>query len=307
MRKIFIQEALQEQFNRDGYVVIPWLTPHETTSLKQQFENAAIKQDNQFYASAHDTDLALRRTMSDAIKDAFQQAASKTLIDMELLGGSFIVKPPAYEHVLQAHQDWNIVDESQFVSCNIWVPLVDTSKGNGAIMVMPKSHRWIDAYRHSSIPCAFSAVHDLILESMTTLELKAGEALIYNHALLHASHPNTSQFSRIACALGIKPKEADMLFYFNNEGTIEEYESNPDFFMLENVFTKPSQLNLKKSIPYNFTRCTPAEFYELSGITPPAKAPEEIETETTDSPQLPFWKVYTPGNIVREIIHRLKG
>jgi hypothetical protein len=306
MRNIFIKESLQEQFSRDGYVVVPWLTAEETASLKQQFLDKEKATTKQFYASAHDPDLAWRTKMSEDIKTAFQQPASSTLIDMELLGGSFIVKPPAYEHVLQAHQDWNIVDESHFFSCNIWVPLVDTDKNNGAIMVMPKSHQWIEAYRHSSIPCAFSSVHQLILDTMTTLELKAGEALIYNHALLHASHPNTGDTARIACALGIKPKEAAMLFYFNNQGRIEEYESNPEFFMQENVFAKPSSLILKRSFSYEFPSVSPAEFYAMSGITPPITETEEVEAIPSDSPTLPFWKVYTPGNIAREIIHRLK-
>jgi hypothetical protein len=215
-----------------------------------------------------------------------------------------IVKGTHNKYLLQPHQDWNIVDESMFRSFNVWIPLVDLNQENGAIMVMPGSHNWIDTYRHSSIPCAFSQVHSLLLEKMQTLYLKAGEALIYDHALIHASHENRSGEVRVACASGIKPKEAEMLFYWNNNGIIEEYKSNADFFMTENVFAGPGSLEKKKTVKYDFKSVSVDEFYTLSGIAVPQKDEPELKVERIEG-RLPFWKVYTPMNILREIKFRI--
>jgi hypothetical protein len=307
MRKIFKDDELEKKFNEDGYVVIPFLNKDELSGLIQTYANAQIETSNQFYASAHDSSLEVRMNMSEEIKTAFTRSSQNTLINMELLGGSYIVKPKQYQHILQAHQDWNIVDEDQYVSCNIWIPLVDTTKNNGAILVMPKSHNWIKSIRHSSIPCSFSSVHDLLIENMLTLDIKAGEALIYNHALIHASHENQSNEARPACALGIKPKEAEMLFYWNNNGVIEEYKCNPEFFMNENVFSGPGNLQKIKTIDYSFPKVDDNMFYALSNIPQPIVLIEEKqETLSVKELKLPFWKIYTPLNIVREVLHRLK-
>jgi hypothetical protein len=306
MRQYFKDSALNAEIEKKGFVVLPFLNNEELTALQSAFSNIPAEEITQFYASAHHPDVEFRKKMSELIKQNLHRALNEYMIDIDLLGGSYIAKPPKYEQVLQPHQDWNIVDESTFRSFNVWIPLVDLNQENGAIMVMPGSHRWIDTYRHSSIPCAFSAVHSLLLENMQTLYLKAGEALIYDHALIHASHENRSSEVRVACASGIKPKEADMLLYWNNNGTIEEYESNAAFFMTENVFAGPGNLVKKQTLEYDFKSVSADEFYTLCGIAAPKKVEPEVQIERTED-KLPFWKVYTPMNILREIKSRITG
>jgi hypothetical protein len=305
MRTYFKDNALNNEIAQKGFVVVPFLNEAELEILKNAFHAIPTHEISQFYASAHQPDTDFRKKMSELIKEKFSRSLNEYMIDMDLLGGSFIAKAPQYHHVLQPHQDWNIVDESIFRSFNVWIPLVGLNEENGAIMVMPGSHKWIDSYRHSSIPCAFSEVHHLLLENMQTLYLKAGEALIYDHALIHASHENRSNEIRVACASGIKPKEVEMLFFWNNNGTIEEYESNADFFMTENVFAGPGNLLKRRSLAYDFTSVSLHDFYRLSGIAAPKV--EEQATIAVNEVTPPFWKVYTPINILREIKSRILG
>lgn len=308
MRNYFKDINLDATVKKNGFVVVPFLKSDELNALLRTFNTIPTNEINSFYATSHQTDVSFRKKMSELIKKNLSRSLNEYMIDMDLLGGSYIAKPPKYEHVLQPHQDWNIVDEEKFRSFNIWIPLVDLDESNGAIMVMPGSHRWIKSYRHASIPCAFKQVHNLILEYMTPLYLRAGEALIYDHALLHASQPNRSDKMRIACASGVKPEEADMVFYWNNNGKVEEYNSSPDFFMQENVFTGPHGLKKQKEVAYDFHSVSEEEFYELSGIE--KNMPTEIARVQEDSaPQIrpSFFEVYTLGNILREIKYRLSG
>lgn len=305
MRQVFKDSELNKQIHEKGYVVVSFLNDMELADLKDTFTSIPQSELTQFYASAHHPDLDFRKKTSEIIKSTLSRSTNEMMIDMDLLGGSYIAKPPHYAHVLQPHQDWNIVDESQFRSFNIWIPLVDLTPENGAIMVMPGSHDWIKSYRHNSIPCAFSEVHSLLLQNMDTLFLEAGEALIYDHAMIHASHENKSNEVRVACASGIKPKEAEMLFYWNNDGVIEEYESNADFFMNENVFVGPGNLEKIRSLKYDFKKVSEEDFYQLTGIEAPY-IEQNNEVEIVEE-SLPFWKVYTPLNILREIKLRLAG
>jgi len=148
----------------------------------------------------------------------------------------------------------------------------------------------------------------LVWENMKPLYLKAGEALIYDHALLHASKANNSDENRMAVASGVMPSDAQMYFYWNNNGTIEQYESNTDFFMTQNIFEGPTGLKKVAELEYDFPVIEEEEFYHFIGKEPPVK---EIETHevsekiTSKKENKPLWKVYTPINILREIHYRL--
>ncbi len=305
----YLQDAeLNRQLAEQGFVVIPWLSKEEVNSLKLKFENAHDVEMPSFYATSHHQDTDFRKLMSQAITDVLKPHADATFQGCDLLGASFITKTKDDSGKLQPHQDWNIVDENQYRSFNIWVPLVDLTEENGAIEVLPKSHNWVRGYRHSSIECAYSQVHDLVWKNMKPLYLKAGEALIYDHALLHASKANRTNEWRTACASGIIPAEAQMYFYWNENGVVEKYESNADYFMTQNIFQKPVGLTKVDDLEYDFPVVGRKEFYQFIGKEMPEQIEPIPETENhfaTQTETRSFWKVYTPMNILREIHFRL--
>lgn len=307
-RQILKNELLDKELKENGYVVIPFLNHEEQAGLLNVFDTIPKEEIRHFYATAHSPDLAFRNRMSQAIKQGMKRSLEEWMVECDALGGSFIVKAPGGSDVLQPHQDWNIVNEDYFRSFNVWIPLVDLNESNGTILVMPGSHKWVRSYRHSSIPCAFEQVHLLLLQHMIPLYLKAGEALIYDHALLHASQPNKSNQMRIACASGVKPAEAEMFFYWNNNGTIEKYHSSPEFFMQENVFEGPKGLKKKGDVDYNIFFVSDNEFYKLSGIEKKTIKEEYVENKAiTKLPKPSFFQIYTPLNVLREIKLRLIG
>jgi hypothetical protein len=282
-------------------VVVPFLQDDEVQKLRDAFMMEKGNAVTGFYATAHAEDTAFRRRMSETVRAVFQRAFELYFDRCEALGGSFIVKAPHGKEILQPHQDWNIVDETKYRSFNVWVPLVDLTPENGTILVMPGSHQWHRGFRHSSIPCAYGPIHSLLIKHMEPLYLKAGEALIYDHALLHASEANRSDTPRMACACGVIPTEADMRFYWNENGTVEEYAGSPQFFMEHNVFTGPHGLLKLRDIPYDFPSFQEDDFYRFSSLPKPVSKPENAP------PQKSFWQVYTPLNIFREIKYRLSG
>jgi hypothetical protein len=249
-----------------GYVVIPFLSKEEVDHLVSFFLENHSNNIHGFYATAHVNDIEFRQKMNLEIRKVFDRAITQNFQYCRPLGGSFIVKSPNSDEKLQPHQDWNIVDEELFRSFNIWVPLVDLNDENGVIYVLPESHNWIRGYRHSSIPCVYGKVYEQVWENMIPLYMKAGEALIYDHSLVHASAANKSSQIRIACAYGIISEDAEMRYYWNNDGIIEEFEATPEFFMTQNVFTGPQGLRKLNNIKYDLHQLTKEEFYEISGI-----------------------------------------
>lgn len=310
-KRAYLKDAdLDRQLADEGFVVIPFLDEAEIVRLKEVYREAHSEEQVPFYATAHHQDPEFRKKMSNAISAVLKPHAERVFLNCDLLGASFIVKAPKAESSLQPHQDWNIVDETEFRSFNVWIPLVDLNEQNGAIEVLPKSHNWLRGYRHSSINCAYREVHGLVWENMKPLYMNAGQALIYDHSLLHASKANHSSENRIAVASGVKPNEAQMYFYWNNHGMLEQYESNTEFFMTENIFEGPGKLKKVAQFGYDFPVVTTEQFHAWNG-TKATVVQEEIlsapKAVSEAEPCEPFWKVYTPMNIIREINYRLSS
>ena len=235
MNQVLLSNELDEQLSKKGFVVVPFLDQNNILDLRSFFEQHHVAAIPSFYATAHVQDVDFRKKMNEKIRQVFEKPIERYFNNCKALGGSFIVKDNQGSQVLKAHQDWNIVDESKFRSFNIWVPLLDLTVQNGAIAVIPESHLWVQNFRGPNIPDDFQYYTDLLFNKVATLEMKAGEAWIYDHRLFHASHANVSNERRLACVYGIIPADADMFYYFGNGDKIEVYESNVEFFMNGNI------------------------------------------------------------------------
>ena len=253
MKSILKDPLLDIQLLEEGYVVIPFLSPGEISDLKAFYYQFNSERLEGMSATAHLPDIDMRMQMNDRIKAVFQRAVGETFANANALGGSFIAKGKGNAGTLSPHQDWNIVDEDHYRSFNIWVPLVDLNATNGAICVMPKSHLWLKSYRSVNIGSAYNGVEPLLWQKMSRLDMKAGEALVYDHRLIHASGENKTDEIRLAAVFGIIPDEADMFYYHKkDETTIEVYESNKEFFLYENIFEGPQKLKKVNELPYDF-------------------------------------------------------
>lgn len=248
MNQILTNKQLDEQLLKDGYVVVPFLDEMRVKELFDFFYDNHASEIPGFYATAHSTDIPFRKKMNEQIKAVFEQPIKNYFNNSIPLGGSYVVKSKSQEERLHPHQDWNIVDESKFRSFNIWVPLVNLNEENGAIRVVPESHLWVSNFRGPNIPDYFGEYNEVIWNRMTTLNMKAGEALIYDHRLFHASFANKTDELRIATVFGIIPSGAQMLYYYGNNHSVDVYESNVNFFMEGNIQKGPEVLRKIQTI-----------------------------------------------------------
>jgi len=250
VQKILTDLSLDKTLLEKGYVVVPFLNREEIEALKEFYYRHHSPSQDGMYATAHVSDIEFRMKMNYFIKEKFARAVSEVVHDCKLLGGSYIAKGKGERGILNPHQDWNIVDEDKFRSFNIWVPMVDLSDENGVICVMPESHTWQKTYRSANTTFAYQDREAEFWEKMQRLYMKAGEALIYDHRLIHASGANTTDEIRLACVYGIIPSGAEMFYYHQkDEQTIEVYRSNPEFFLYGNIFEGPKGLKKVKEIP----------------------------------------------------------
>ncbi len=249
--KILLDDGLDGRLLENGYVIIPFLEAGTVDHLKQWFHQLHPDPVQGFYASAHVPDPDFRTKISDKLRETIKPSVERAFTDGLALGGTFIAKAPGDAGVLQPHQDWNIVDEEKYRSFNIWIPLVDVSKQNGAVEILPGSHHKMRTYRGANLPNAFDEVRPLVWSALERLDMKAGEALIYDHRLVHGSGPNLTDELRLAVVVGVIHREAEMTYYYQEDGGVNEYACSPEFYLQGNPAAGPADLHLLRRLDYS--------------------------------------------------------
>lgn len=300
--KICTDKERNQRLAEQGYVIIPFLSESEIAELKDFYFAEHNTTPEHFYASAHVSDLEFRQRMHSRISEVFAKPLAREFPGANALGGSFIAKPKGKRGILPPHADWNITDEREFRSYNLWVPLVNTTVENGAVYILPGSHQWFDSFRGPGVPNVFQPVIKEIWDYMEPLEMKAGEALLYDHRLVHASPVNQTDELRLACVYGIVPQGAEMRYYTIDEGLLKSYRSNVGFFLEGDPEAGPGDLELDSVESYQYPQVDLKALKNLLGIKEEEQAPSMEPTGPRG-----FWDTYTPANIAREVGHRLKG
>lgn len=235
-----------EQLVDKGYIVLKLLDSSEIEQLNLSLSIFLKdrKIEKIFYTSGRDEafvrDLAKKLTWP-VVESKIFQLIDSTRYDSN--GCTFLLKPYGLESSLSPHQDSSLIDETKFAAFYGWIALQDTTIENGCMHAIPGSHLWGNHFRSLDVPWIFEKYTDLLLEYSQPIEMKAGEILLFDTALIHGSYPNKTNNLRAAVNLFFKPKNASMTHYarFNDtpSGKIESYKIDNDFFFKEDYRSRP--------------------------------------------------------------------
>ena len=231
-----------DQLTSEGYCIFPFLQETDIKELVNYYFSSQPEDPQHFYSSTHSADFKFRKTSSEFIKKIVSERITDFLVDYKLLGGAFVIKPPHGKGLLPPHQDWNIVDEEKTRSYNLWIPLVNVTVENGAVHVLKGSHNRIPTYRGPGIDSIFKNIEKHVWLHLKPLIMGAGEALLYDHALLHASPVNQSNEIRLGIVCGVIPLNSNMQLHFHTGSIIATYEADESFFLKKNPSDGPQDL-----------------------------------------------------------------
>jgi len=232
MLKVFRDEAQQQQFERDGYLVLPFYNENEIKELNALYQRLHPKDEQGFFPSTFSKDKQYRTVADEEIRKIGQRSMDKYLQDVKVICGSFIVKSPVPESAMCVHQDMTLVDESKFTGINIWVPLLDLNDENGTLEVLPGSHRIYPTYRGSTIPGIYEEITDDIKKYLVKLYPKAGEAIFFDQSIIHYSDANRSNGIRAVTNTYFTHKNATFQICYWKEDfgkKIEVFEEDEHF------------------------------------------------------------------------------
>jgi ectoine hydroxylase-related dioxygenase (phytanoyl-CoA dioxygenase family) len=260
---IFLDKKKQQLFELNGYVVLNLLNSEEIKELSEAYKSEDFGNPEGFYSTSFSKDEVLKTKLTSLIEAKVEAKAQKILTPFTSLGSCYLAKAPGEKSTMPWHQDWTVVDETQYDSMTIWIALQDVNEQNGAMKVIPGSHRFSDLLRSPLLGNPLSEIESELEKDAQFVNLKAGQAIIFSQALMHASPPNLSNEKRLAVTYGFIPKTASLFFYYKNEaGLIEKYQVPNTFFKRYNtqIGQRPSDGKLLETRSIKETKITLEEY-----------------------------------------------
>lgn len=262
---IFSDPKLQAAFHENGYVIVPFISTEQIEELFGVYKSCYPDGVTGFFTTTFANNVEHREMVNRSIREICIEQIDELFENYKILFSSFIVKAPGEDSRLIMHQDMTLVDEDFFSGINIWCPMVDLTETNGAIEVLPKSHRFYKTYRGSSIPDIYDSVKSEVVGLMQPCYLKAGEVIIFDQSIIHNSPPNLSHAERPSINTFVTHKEAKIRICYwdkeNHSNEVEIFEQEDTF--LENleefgstIIGQPSRGKSLGLFPYDFPKLT---------------------------------------------------
>lgn len=253
MNQIFSDTKLQSHYDEHGYVVVQLFDKKIIEALLDAYNKLDNQSLTPFHSTLHNTDILYRKAVYKSIVEIAGDKICSVFLNPWIITSSFVVKEAHEESHVVIHQDWNLTDENLLPGFNAWFPLVNTNEHNGALYILPGSHKARQIYRGTNTNNPLEYCSHININHLKKIELLAGEVIIYDVRLLHGSPPNKSNSPRIACAVGVVPKESELIhFKFDDhQNSLIEYVVNSDFYFNYNPsaeFFSTLKIKGKKSL-----------------------------------------------------------
>lgn len=270
---VFKSKEHQAFFEENGYLVVPFYNKEEIDELMNLYQKLHPKDEKGFFPSTFSRNKEYRITADKEIRRIGSRSIEAICENIKVVCGSYIVKSPGEESVMGIHQDMTLVDESKYLGINIWCPLVDLTETNGALYVLPGSHRLEPTLRHSSLPNLYDNVMEEVKQYGRPLYLKAGEAVIFDQSIIHYSPPNLSDAIRPVTNTYFTHKDAvfQICYWEESYGKKVEIFEQDDNFMTDfdqfgdNIFARPKIGKSLGLIEYDFPYLTPDDLHNKYG------------------------------------------
>ncbi len=221
MEDFFINKIWQEQFNKNGFVIVPFASQEQLNGLEEIFLKNYRKttpSDTAFFYSLLANNAEDSMCLKTEIANVLEQSYEKTFQHYCAVSESFLAKPRTVES-MELHQDWNYTDETMHCSATVWCPLTTITKQNGALFALKGSHLFFKNFRSGNLPSARIDVSKELENHLTYLEVKAGDAVIFHPALFHGSCANQTNSLRVIAAAVILPENTPISYFHSKSNT----------------------------------------------------------------------------------------
>lgn len=254
--EVLIDQSQHQKLVKLGYVTLPVLDEDIISQLKEFYLKLSSPFEKGFHPTMMWNDPQVKVSVSETICRLLENYVNQHMQGHRLLYGNFMVKQPGGESAMKLHQDWAYVDEREQDSYAIWFPLDDLTKDNGALYMVPGSHKIKNTVRGPGVFCPFFDHNELITSSYgIPLYLKKGQPVLWHHRMLHYSPANLSDQPRIAVTAILVPVGQEVIHYYKPENTdeVEKYSVQDGFYFNYEIGKRPVKyVTLLNKFTYTF-------------------------------------------------------
>jgi hypothetical protein len=253
LSQVLADPELDRRLARDGFATFRVLSREAAAALRGEVGRLRGWQGSGFCSDLVVDDAEYRRQVNDVIGATADRPVTDAFLAHEPFLHNFLVKFPGAESGLYVHQDWMYVDERRgdrtFVA---WIALEDIVGHNGQLQVLRGSHLLPRSPRGTGLIAEWLQQEDAIRERLIAVPLEAGECVVFDNALVHASFPNHTTTPRAAAAVGLGPRGVPLVhFRREGDGAAVRYDVDPDFFCThtpQGLLEEPPQLEVREHV-----------------------------------------------------------
>jgi ectoine hydroxylase-related dioxygenase (phytanoyl-CoA dioxygenase family) len=202
-----VDDQQRSAFVYDGFAApLDVMSPRDAESYRARVEEfiAAVPDPDRLRTKVH---LVCPALMEIVLRPEILDAVSEVLgPDLLCRSSSLFVKDPHDDTFVAWHQDGTYWELDPPAVAIAWVALTPSTATNGAVRVLPGSHRRRMTHEHTRRPGNLLTQGQEIVEGIddaqaVTLELEAGQMSLHDIWLAHSSAPNRSECRRIGYAI----------------------------------------------------------------------------------------------------------
>ncbi len=250
--------VLEQQLETEGYILLRnVISPQQVKQLKKLYESLHVnKHDtNDMWNSLYNLPKGEGMKASDIIQPLVLPYIESLFKSLKVMMYTYMVKNPVENTFCKLHRDYSSFDEEVFEYRNAWIPLLEVNETNGALLVVPNSHRVFDYCLPMFSEWPYENMLPQLMKKTKVVHAQPGDLVIYKDRTLHGSEQNRSDATRPVLHFGLLHPDAELNYHHLNRNTneVEIYPVNVDFY-----FEKNYEEALKgKSIAKHFVYAPP--------------------------------------------------
>jgi len=279
--KHFKDAILNSDFNQKGFTKFRLLNTSQIECLKAFYyeevnEKQRLLTKGGFHTTSNTGDNSLLKKVDAFNKSILIPELNKFLTNVTFTLSNFLVKESTLDSAVPPHQDWLLVDESQFTSFNIWICLDEANAQSGEMKFIPGSHLLSKSHRANGKPRFFDGFVQKLEPLFEYVPTAPGDCVIFHHSIIHGSTTNKSGKKRLSCVLGGYSSCADFLFYLpdlQDDNLLRKFQIQPETMLNMGPNYEP-QVNIlsQEKLKGKFETWTFNEFiFQLKKKYPPIK------------------------------------
>ncbi len=229
---------IAEAIDENGFVVVPGLdAPTVSNLLALQGGLPAVTRTRLNFNTGADLPAAIRRSTFRHVTRACTPLLDRLFAHYDIVAAMMFVKRPSSDPGgrIRPHCDPTLLpDETRHRHLNLWLPLVDVDETNGALHVVPRSHRILAPVHAPTMRAPFADIVPTVCRHGTCMRMRAGELLVFDNRMIHYSQQNQSPAARPAIVLSIAPAGVPFIALFNSgdpESPIEVYRQTRSWYL----------------------------------------------------------------------------